>query len=100
MPGTVDLAPVSWRRPFFRRHRRPAIRKPKVRPSVTAIAHKREPFAVGHQRARNPRGADEFTMYRTLVVEVKTLLDMPDCADAFRNFGITFCCGGAWWPPV
>ena len=39
-------------------------------------------------------------MYRTLIVEMKTLFDMSDRVDAFGDFGITFRHVGTWRTPV
>ena len=83
-----DVAPVARRVPALRLDHGPAVRQPQRRRGVAAVGHELEPFAVGHEIARDASLAQQLSCIGCSLSKQKPSPSMTDGADAGRQPGI------------
>ena len=80
------VLPVARRLPAVVLHRGPAVGEPQRRVGVAAVLDEGEPFAVGHQRARDAHRPDQHAVRRPFIVEAIAVGLVADGVDAFGQF--------------
>ena len=70
------------RLPFFLGRGRKTIHQPQRRRAIAATIHELQPLGIGDEVAVQPDRTDQSAMGRFFIVEMKTVVGMPDGVDA------------------